>query len=94
MKRIWKWNLRVEDLQEYKMHEGAELLTVQAQGDEIQLWALVDPNARHVFRRIATYGTGYPVPDVSQKYVGTYQLHGGALVFHVFDLGESGWPSD
>ena len=84
--RIWKWTLAVTDLQSLSIPEGARLLTVQAQGDMPQLWALVDEKAPIVHRNFATYGTGNPMPDGDPgQYVGTYQIRGGALVFHVFE---------
>jgi hypothetical protein len=85
--RIWKWTLTVADLQSLSIPEGAKLLAVQTQGDMPQLWALVNEKAQIVCRNFATYGTGNPMPDDDPgEYVGTYQMHGGALVFHVFEL--------
>lgn len=84
--QIWKWTLQVVDLQSLPIPDGAKLLTVQAQGDMPQLWALVDEKAPIVHRNVASYGTGHPMPDGDPgAYVGTYQIHGGALVFHVFE---------
>ena len=84
--RIWKWTLTVTDMQSLPIPEGAKLLAVQMQGDVPQLWALVDEKARIVHRKFATYGTGNPMPDGDPgQYVGTYQICGGALVFHVFE---------
>ena len=85
--RIWKWTLEVTDRQQLLIPEGAKLLTVQIQHGMPQLWALVDENAPIIHRTIAIYGTGNPLPDGDPgQYVGTYQIRGGALVFHVFDL--------
>ena len=84
--RIWKWTLTVTDMQSLPIPEGAKLLAVQMQGDVPQLWALVDEKARIVHRKLATYGTGNSMPDGDPgQYVGTYQICGGALVFHVFE---------
>jgi len=33
------------------------------------------------------YGTDNPIPDEPGSFIGTFQMPGGALVFHVFDLG-------
>jgi hypothetical protein len=84
--RIWKWTLSITDLQSIAMPEGAQLLAVQTQHGAPQLWALVDERAPQVHRNFATYGTGNPMPDGDPgKYVGTYQVAGGKLVFHVFE---------
>ena len=85
--KIWKWTLEVTDKQKLPMPDGANLLTVQVQHGIPQLWALVDEKAPIIHRTIATYGTGNPLPDgYLGEYVGTYQIHGGLLAFHVFDL--------
>lgn len=84
--RIFKWTLSVTDKQSLRMHEGAKLLTLQTQGDAPQLWALVDEKAPLVTRIFSTYGTGHTMPEGDPgQYVGTYQLQGGSLVFHVFE---------
>lgn len=86
--RIWKWTLQVTDYQELLMPRGAEVLSVQMQGGDPQLWALVDETAPTESRAFSTYGTVKPMPDLPDiigRFIGTYQTHGGALVFHVFE---------
>jgi hypothetical protein len=85
--RIWKWTLQVTDLQQVQMPRGAQVLSVQMQGGAPQLWALVDEKASTEPRTFATYGTGNPMPEVADygRFVDTYQMHGGSLVFHVFE---------
>jgi hypothetical protein len=87
-KSIFKYPLAVDDLQMLDIPEGAEPLTVQIQHDRPCLWALVDPEKPTERRAFRTYGTGHPVDTHPGAYVGTYQLDGGALVFHVFDVFE------
>jgi hypothetical protein len=87
-KRIYKYQLSIADIQSISMPEGAEILTVQVQRDIPCLWALVNPERTNTERRIETFGTGLPVRSdmgVERKYVGTYQVHSGDLVFHVFE---------
>jgi len=85
MRKIYKYPLKVEDVQMVEMPAGAVVLTVQAQGETPCLWAEVDPKAALVCRSFVTYGTGHPMDDGPVRhYVGTYQLRGGALVFHVY----------
>lgn len=84
--RIWKYTLKFADTQSVLMPEGAKPLSVQVQGEAPQLWALVDEKKPLAARTFATYGTGHPLPnDAPGSYVGTYQMHDGALVFHVFE---------
>ena len=85
-KSIWKFPLETEDTTTIIMPENAEILTVQVQRDIVCLWALVDPNASREPRTIQIIGTGHPIDGkVNRKYIGTYQLMEGALVFHVFE---------
>ena len=85
MSAIWKYPLQVTDEQTIDMPSGAEALTVQVQNGTPCLWARVDPAAPTTPRKIITHGTGHPVPETTGRYIGTYQIDGGALVFHVFD---------
>jgi hypothetical protein len=82
---IWKYQLVTTDIQTVTMPEGADVLCVQTQDDVPCLWVLVDPKRPSVTRRFRTHGTGHPVDASVGRYVGTYQLLGGNLVFHVFE---------
>lgn len=82
MKTIWKYEIDA-GYNLLKMPKGAEALTVQLQGWEPQLWAVVDPEAPLEDRIFSIYGTGHVVPSSHGKYVATY--HQGPLVWHVFE---------
>jgi len=84
VRSIWKWTLESDS--EIAMPLGAMILDVQVQDGEPQIWALVDPLAKPVKRRFKSYGTGHTVNGLSVCYVGTFQLNGGSLVFHVFEM--------
>ena len=85
MKTIWKFPVPPTDEGSIlEMPQGAE---IQVQGGGVQLWALVDPEADSETRIFRTYGTGHPIDHEPGRLVGTYQLNGGGLIFHVFELG-------
>ena len=84
MKTIWKITLQTIDLQGVQIPQGSELLTVQVQNGAPCLWVLCDSEAKPVHQDIAIHGTGHEIPATTGDYIGTYQLSGGALVFHVF----------
>ena len=97
MRIVYKYPLKVEDYQVVTMPKGAQILTVQTQREEPCIWALVDtendPEERYFriaeekrYFRIA--GTGHPIrlKDKLLRYVGTFQLIGGDLIFHVFEI--------
>jgi len=82
---IWKFALQTIDKQEIKMPVGAEILTVDIQNGKPCLWARVDTEELIETRQIAIHGTGHELPGSTRKYIGTYQLAGGTLIFHVFE---------
>jgi hypothetical protein len=87
MKKIYKYSLALTDTQFVELPLGAEILTVQMQGDRLCLWAMVNtlPEAIKKNRRIEIIGTGNPVPTGDLKYISTFQMMDGGLIFHVFE---------
>ena len=85
VRTIWKFELRVDDLQTVNMPPDSKVLTAQVQREKVCIWALVDPNdAQRIDYPVWVCGTGHPVTDAAQgRYVASVQLAGG-LVFHVF----------
>lgn len=81
---IHKYQLAVCDKHTVEMPLGAEILCVQVQNDIPCLWAKVDPKAHRVDREIRIYGTGHDLDWDTGDYVGTFQVRGDFLVFHVF----------
>jgi hypothetical protein len=86
MKTIHKFLLELTDWQEIAMPVGAEILTLQTQSEIPCIWALCDTTKPVVSRHFATRGTGHPLPDNCIDYIGTYQLQGGRMVFHVMEV--------
>ncbi len=73
--------------QTLNLPDGAQILTVQSQGDAIVLWALVDQGGRNVSRTFRIVGTGCPADDVCRRgYIGTVRLD--IFVWHVFEVFE------
>lgn len=67
------------------MPDGAKVLTVQMQGPDVCLWAMVEPHKPTGRRFFDVYGTGHGMPTDPGDYVATFQMEGGMLVWHVFD---------
>ena len=87
LKKIFKYQLYTHGTEVVLLPEGAEILCVQNQLETPCIWAIVDPEAPIEERRFITLGTGHPVPEgINLKYIGTYQLMGGAFVYHVFEV--------
>lgn len=104
MLTIWKFPL-YPDVRPVPMPRGARLLSVGKQvatdprhaeawppGEAVFLWAMVDPEAPTVTRRICVGGTGHNyVPEWGESpFLGTVSLLGGHFIVHVFDGGEVG----
>ena len=87
MKTIWKFPLQITGCLVITMPEDAEILCVQVQMDAPYIWALVDPSAGKEPRSFRMFGTGHPIETgIDYTYIGTFQVHGGSLVFHLFEF--------
>lgn len=93
MRTIWKFEIPIEDNFELPIPMPAEFLAVQSQGERVQAWFVVDDHQETVVKRFLLRGTGHPFPEHAERpsgrkpcqYLGTVQLHGGGLVFHLFE---------
>lgn len=85
---IWKYPLETTDHQTVIMPNNAEILTVGVQFGKPCLWVKVEQTNSQETINIATYGTGHLIAKEDEKldYIGTYQLHEGQLIFHVFKI--------
>lgn len=96
--QVWKFPLGIDDIAEVQMPVGAEVLYVDVQEDENTgvagdgtrpyIWARVDPNAPMETRRFRFAGTGHPLEENVGKHLRSFQMLGGKLVWHLFELGE------
>lgn len=86
MLTVYKYPFVITDHVEIIMPAAAKILTVQMQADSPCIWALVTPDLPAVIvRRFRLAGTGHELPDNIGAHVGTFQMEGGALVFHLFE---------
>ena len=87
MKRIWKFPFELKDEIELEMPAGAQVLTADMQGDTPCLWAIVEVTnvGSYVIdtREFHLFGTGHPMPSCPLKYVATFQMVGGSLIWHL-----------
>jgi len=87
MLTIYKFPIPIADNFTLPLPSGAACLSVQVQHGQPCLWALCeDPEAGPIKpRKFRLAGTGHPIAK-GGKFVGTFQLNGGALVCHLFEL--------
>lgn len=85
-KTIWKFTLTPNTIQPIEMPIGAEIISLQTQHEAACFWAIVDPHSPKEKRHFEVYATGDVIPEAKRVFIGTFQLSGGNLVFHVFEL--------
>lgn len=85
-KTIWKYQFPIDDHITILMPHGAKVLAVQVQDRVPCIWALVDTReTKCVPYKFRLYGTGHPCESDLSNYIGTFQMAGGKLVFHLFE---------
>ena len=88
MKVIYKYKID-SDLVHILMPKDAEVLTCQMQDGTPTIWAMVDPKnekENRVFEMINTGGSIHEINGHERKYINTFQMCNGTLVFHLFEL--------
>jgi hypothetical protein len=85
-RRIFKYQLPIEDCTEIDMPKGAKVLCVQVQNEQPFLWAEVLPESGLMkLRRFYVIGTGHPMPVLAKRYIGTFQLVNESFIGHVYE---------
>jgi hypothetical protein len=87
LKRIWKYTLdtRGGGPTSVRLPAGAEILSIQAQRSDINLWALIDDDITDkLARRFQVYGTGWDIKERVIKHWATLQC--GSFVWHVLEV--------
>jgi len=82
MKTVWKYGLYFSPNLKITMPAGAQILSVQNQHDELQLWALVDTEAPFKQRTFGVFETG-EFKESYGNHLATVQIRG--FVWHVFE---------
>ncbi len=83
MNTIWKFLLNAGS--PIRMPKGADVLHVASQfGQDISIWASVNPEAEFEDRMFTVAPTGGDLP-LDQQFLGTAILHNGNIIMHVFE---------
>jgi hypothetical protein len=89
MKTVYKYQIPSADEFSLYLPQGAQCLSIQVQKDTPCLWALVDPEQPTEARRFRIAGTGHPIANSNAlSFLGTFQVFGGDLVFHLFEYAQ------
>lgn len=82
---IWKYQLKVDDVQWVDLPRGYKILSIGVQYNIPCMWVQVDSEATATDSiLIITHGTGHPMKDANMEFLGTYMLYDDSFVGHVF----------
>jgi hypothetical protein len=83
---VFKYPVKVSDEFDLALPADAHILTVQVQHGTPCMWALVDTEKPLETRHFRLAGTGHPIAQDISRYLGTFQVDGGNLIFHLFEM--------
>ncbi len=86
-RKVFRYRIPITDVAEVEMPERPDILSLgppRDGRDELDMWALVNPDAPLRTFRFTVCGTGHPVPENRGAFVGSVTTHGGQLVWHVW----------
>lgn len=82
---IYKYTLQIVDAQTISVPKGARGISAQIQNNQLQVWAIVDPDMPLVDVTFHIFGTGHridiPLPKIN--FISTVQHEG--FVWHLFE---------
>ena len=88
MSVIWKYETEIVDYVNFDIPKEGKILSVQIQHGTTCIWVLIDPSQPKEKRYFKIAGTGHPItePIETLDFIGTFQMVGGSLIFHLFEL--------
>ena len=86
---IYKYQVKPGDIGEFSvaMPRTSTVVAVQMQGDDPQMWVIVDPGSPVMMRRFRVVALpGESLLDPTWRYIGTFQMRGGGKsAFHLLE---------
>ena len=93
MKTIYKYSLGLPHhnlVSDIAIYKGAKIISAQMQGNDLVVWAIVNPKNSLKPRTFYVYGTGFEMESYDKKhyeFISTVQTSHG-LVWHLFEVFE------
>jgi len=85
-KTIYKFPIEVKNDFQLTLPKNSQILHVGMQGENLRMWVLIDKDEKEAeVRHFCLFGTGHDFALLDYKYIGTFQLYTGSLVFHLFE---------
>ena len=87
---IYKYIIEPDDYIKINVPKFSKILSVQLQKSNVCVWILCDPNQPLTTRTFRLAGTGHEIKEdiAGLIFIGTFQVYGGDLVFHLFEVTE------
>ena len=88
MLSVYKYKVPVNDYFTLDLPKTARILKAEVQHGDVCMWALVEPGESTRERIFRFTGTGHPVNEAPAhlQHISTFQMRGGELVFHIFEV--------
>lgn len=86
---VYKYPIIESVYQVIELPEGAEILHVANQHEQLCMWCKVDTSKKLVKREFAVYGTGKPLANMHLTYINTFMMLGGTFVYHLFEIDQT-----
>ena len=85
-KVIYKFPFERKENFQITVPKGAEILCVKVQDNIPYLWILIDANETiNEVRYFNIFGTGQEFDATKYKYISTFMIFSGTLVYHLFE---------
>jgi hypothetical protein len=82
---IYKYQLKITDVQVIEMPQVLKFLHVDIQNDQPCLWVWIDLETELESRTIRIFGTGHITPSITEvAHLGTFKMLDDKLIWHVF----------
>lgn len=85
---IFRYTAEITHPAKVEMPKGAQVISVaptRTGPEGLDIWAIVDPENDLETRQFWIVGTGHDMPETYGRFLGTIQVYGGQLIFHVFE---------
>jgi hypothetical protein len=86
MKRIFKYEIPIQHIIHIELPQESKIISFQNQNEIACIWAIVDNSFPLESRTFILIGTGQELSESCLNYIGTCQMMGGNLVWHLFEL--------
>jgi len=86
MKIIFKYAIKWRGATTVKMPLGAKVIHADAQGDELVLWAIVNPNTEVIEKTFEVFYTGEEIFSFEHPYSHISTIQSDGLVYHIFEI--------